>query len=185
MPAVLIPLAEGCEELEAVTLIDILRRADIKVTTVSLSPQLNITASRGVQLIADKYIDDISADQYNMILLPGGMPGTSHLNNSRKIHQLLKQFNQQSKAIAAICAAPIVLANAGLLEQRHATSYPNVLTSDNWPTIHLSDKPVVIDGRILTSRGPGTAMEFALVIIEYLTDKATRKSVEAALVRPE
>jgi 4-methyl-5(b-hydroxyethyl)-thiazole monophosphate biosynthesis len=185
MPAVLIPLAEGCEELEAVTLIDILRRADINVTTASLTSKLSLTASRGVQLIADCFIEDISAEHYDMILLPGGMPGTTHLNDSAKIHQLLHAFNEANKAIAAICAAPLVLASAGLLNHKHATCYPNVLTSDNWPTIHLLNQAVVIDERILTSQGPGTAMEFALVIIEYLTDKATRTTVEAGLVRPK
>lgn len=183
MPTVLIPLAEGCEELEAVTLIDLLRRADITVVTASLGLQ-TITASRGVHLTADTSLENVLYDDFDMIILPGGMPGTTHLNNDPHVHAILKRLHQSKKAIAAICAAPLVLATAGLLDGKKATSYPNVLNSNDWPQITLSDDPIVIDGDILTSQGPGTAMDFALTIIEYLTDHATRRSVETDLVRP-
>lgn len=184
MPTVLIPLAEGCEELEAVTLIDLLRRADIKVITASLADQRQLTASRGVQLVADTTLESVVYDEFDMIILPGGLPGTTHLNNDPRIHAILKRLNASGKAIAAICAAPLVLATAGLLENKMATYYPSVLNSSDWPGIKLSDEPVVVDGQILTSKGPGTAIDFALTIIEYLKDKQSRNEVEAELVRP-
>lgn len=183
MPTVLIPLADGCEELEAVTLIDLLRRAEITVVTASLGSQ-TITASRGVHLVADTCLENVLYDDFDMIVLPGGMPGTTHLNNDPHIHAILKRLHLSNKAIAAICAAPLILATAGLLDGKKATCYPNVLNPNDWPQITLSDDPIVIDGDILTSQGPGTAMDFALAIIEYLTDHTTRLAVETDLVRP-
>ncbi|NQY27267.1 MAG: DJ-1/PfpI family protein [Piscirickettsiaceae bacterium] len=183
MPTVLIPLAEGCEALEAVTLIDLLRRADITVVTASLGSQ-TITASQGVHLTADTRLENVLYDNFDMIILPGGMPGTTHLNGDPHIHAILKRLHQSNKAIAAICAAPLVLATAGLLDDKKATCYPGVLDAKQWPNIHLSNDAVVIDGEILTSKGPGTAMDFALAIIEYLTDHTTRHTVEIELVRP-
>lgn len=183
MAKVLIPLAEGCEELEAVTLIDLLRRAGITVITASLTDQLSLTASRQVQLLADTLLDDVINDDFDMILMPGGQPGTNNLDQDPRIKALLSRCNHNGKYIAAICAAPMVLANAGLLNGRRATSYPGVLNGDDWPTISICDDPVVVDGQVLTSRGPGTAMDFALTIIEILLDKNTRDTVEADLVR--
>jgi 4-methyl-5(b-hydroxyethyl)-thiazole monophosphate biosynthesis len=181
VPKVLIPLAQGCEELEAVTLIDLLRRADITVITASLTEQRQIKASRGVQLVADLALEDIMFDDFDMVVLPGGQPGTDHLNDDPRIHAILKRLVQADKAIAAICAAPLVLANAGLLEGKSATSYPGVLKADEWPNISLKKDAVVIDGKVLTSKGPGTAIDFALAIIEYLTSKATRLNVEVGI----
>jgi 4-methyl-5(b-hydroxyethyl)-thiazole monophosphate biosynthesis len=184
MATVLIPLAQGCEEIEAVTLIDLLRRAGISVTTASLSNQYELTASRKVRLIADTLLEKVIYDDFDMLLLPGGQPGTSHLDDDHRIHALLNRFHHAGKYIAAICAAPLVLASSGLLSGRRACCYPGALTTSKWPDIKIIDEPIVIDGHILTSRGPGTAMDFALTIIELLTDKTTRNEVEAGLVRP-
>lgn len=183
MARVLIPLAQGCEELEAVTLIDLLRRANITVITASLTEQRQIKASRGVQLVADVMLEDIMLDDFDMIVLPGGQPGTDHLNDDPRIHAILKRLVQADKAIAAICAAPLVLASAGLLEGKSATCYPGVLTKNDWSNISVKEDAVVIDGNVLTSKGPGTAIDFALAIIEYLVDKPTRINVEAGLAR--
>ncbi|RKZ97125.1 MAG: DJ-1 family protein [Gammaproteobacteria bacterium] len=182
MPSVIIPLAEGCEELEAVTLIDLLRRANITVITASLE-QPSITASRGVHLTADTNLDNVIYDEFDMIILPGGLPGSTNLNEDTRIHAMLKRLHQSNKAVAAICAAPLVLATAGLLDGKRATCYPGVLNPGDWPAISLCDDAVVVDGDVLTSKGPGTAMDFALTIIEYLTDQVTRNRVEAELVR--
>jgi 4-methyl-5(b-hydroxyethyl)-thiazole monophosphate biosynthesis len=184
MSTVLIPLAQGCEELEAITLIDILRRAGIKVITTSLSNSLHITASRGVGLTADTCLSAISSDTCDMVILPGGQPGTDNLNANDDIHALIKRHYQSGKAIAAICAAPLVLAHAGLLDNKITTCFPGSLLTTQWPDITISTQPIVIDGNILTAQGPGTAMDFALVIIEYLCDRAQRDKVEADLIRP-
>lgn len=184
MASVLIPLAEGCEELEAVTLIDLLRRAGITVTTASLGHQTQLTASRQVGLIADVPLANVLDDEFDMLLMPGGQPGTDHLNNDHRIHAIIKRFQHENKYLAAICAAPMVLASAGVLDGKRATSYPGALDNNKWPEITLCDAPVVMDGKVLTSRGPGTAMDFALTIIELLTDKTTRDKVETGLVRP-
>jgi 4-methyl-5(b-hydroxyethyl)-thiazole monophosphate biosynthesis len=184
MASVLIPLAEGCEELEAVTLIDLLRRAGIEVTTASLSNQRALTASRQVGLVADTLLDRVLNDKFDMLLLPGGQPGTTHLNADSRIHAFITRQHQADKFIAAICAAPLVLAESGVLKGKRATCYPGALDAETWPEISLCDEPVVVDGRVLTSQGPGTAMDFALAIIELLTDKPTRDQVEAGLVRP-
>ena len=184
MPKVLIPLAQGCEELEAVTLIDLLRRANITVITASLTEQRQLKASRGVQLISDLTLKDVMFDDFDMIVLPGGQPGTDNLNSDPRIHAILKRQSQSNKAIAAICAAPLVLATEGLLDGKSATCYPGVLHEDKWPNITVTNKSVVIDGNVLTSQGPGTAIDFALAIIEYLIDKPTRIDVEAGLVLP-
>lgn len=184
MATVLIPLAEGCEELEAVTLIDLLRRADITVITASLTDNTLVTASRGVRLMADTTLENVIYDDFDMIILPGGMPGTTNLDQDVHVQAIIKRLFQSDMAIAALCAAPSVFANMGLLNDRKVSCYPGVLKPSDWPEIKLCDDPVVIDGNILTSRGPGTAMDFALVIINFLTDKNTRDSVEAGLVRP-
>lgn len=183
MTKVLIPLAEGCEELEAVTLIDLLRRAGITVVTASLSDQHQLTASRQVGLVADTLLDDVAADEFDMLLMPGGQPGTTHLDNDPRLHTLVQQLHLAGKYVAAICAAPLVLANSGILSGRRATCYPGALDPKKWPDIDIKADAIVIDDTILTSRGPGTAMDFALIIIELLTDKTTRDAVEAGLVR--
>lgn len=183
MRKVLIPLANGCEELEAVTLIDLLRRAQIEVITASLTADLTVRASRGVTLLADTSLDKVIIADFDMMVLPGGQPGTDNLNADPHIHQLLKAMAAEDKWLAAVCAAPLVLASAGLLDGYQATAYPGALNADDWPQIKLLDAAVVIDGRRVTSRGPGTAMDFALSLIELLTDSATRQQVAAALVR--
>lgn len=183
MATVLVPLAQGCEELEAVTIIDLLRRAGVAVITAGLDPE-PVRASRGTVLIPDTTLDDVTAEQFDMIVLPGGLPGADHLNNDPRIHTLLKQMTEADKYTAAICAAPKVLASAGLLKGKHATSYPGSIDATEMQDMVYEEKPVVIDGKLITSRGPGTAMDFALNLIEQLLGKAKRDEVEAPLQRP-
>jgi 4-methyl-5(b-hydroxyethyl)-thiazole monophosphate biosynthesis len=128
-------------------------------------------------------LEDVMFDDFDMVILPGGQPGTDHLNEDPHIHAVLKRLIQDNKAVAAICAAPLVLANAGLLEGKSATCFPGVLSANEWPSISLKEDAVVIDGNVLTSKGPGTAIDFALAIIEFLVDKTTRLNVESGLVR--
>ncbi len=182
MPRVLVPLAAGCEELEAVTIIDLLRRAGIEVVTAGLQPGI-VKASRGTQLVPDDTLDSVLRDEFDMIVLPGGMPGAQHLKDDPRIISLLKKMAEQGKYTAAICAAPAVLAEAGLLRDKRATSYPGFLDKLDVPGMAYSKDAVVTDGKVLTSRGPGTAMDFALALIETLAGKARRDEVEAGLVR--
>lgn len=183
MARVLIPLANGCEELEAVTIIDLLRRAEIEVVTAGLE-QGPVTASRGVVLIPDADLDDVLGEKFDMLVLPGGLPGADNLNEDKRIHRLLQRMAEAGQITAAICAAPKVLATAGLLEGKRATFYPGSIDSSKLTGTELSDNPVVSDGNVITSRGPGTAMDFALEIIECLAGAAKREAVEKPLLRP-
>lgn len=180
MPKVLIPLAQGCEEIEAVTVIDILRRAGIEVTSAGLDAQ-PVRASRGTVLIPDATLDAALKHHFDMVVLPGGQPGTDNLKKDVRILDLLKRMAQQGKYVAAICAAPSVLAAAGLLDGKRATCYPTCL--DDFPRVNLQTASVVEDGKLITSRGPGTAMDFALVLVERLMGQAKRLEVEAGLQR--
>lgn len=182
MARVLVPLAEGCEELEAVTVIDLLRRAGIEVVTAGLREGL-VHCSRGTMLMPDKVLDDVLGDDFDMIVLPGGLPGADHLDKDPRIHLLLQQMADKGRYTAAICAAPKVLGSAGLLDGRTATGYPGVLGALALTQTQISEQAVVKDGSVITSRGPGTAMDFALELIEALAGADKRREVEQPLVR--
>ena len=183
MARVLVPLAQGCEELEAVTITDLLTRAGIDVVTAGLDEQ-PIKASRGMVLVPDTTLDAVLDQEFDMVVLPGGLPGADHLNADPRIHQIIKKLSEQNKFIAAICAAPRVLASAGLLDNKQATSYPGSLDGFETNNMTYQETTVVVDGKVITSRGPGTAMDFALVLIEQLLGKVKRDEVEAPLQRP-
>jgi len=180
---VFVPLAQGCEELEAVTIIDLLVRGGVEVVTASLDDNKVITASRGVQLVAQTTLDEVMNDSFSMVVLPGGLPGADYLNEDERIIQLLRKTVQQGGISAAICAAPKVLVSAGLLDDKKATSYPGVIDKNPALGMQYIDLPVVEDGQVITSRGPGTAMEFALTLLEKLKGKEKRLNVEKSLVR--
>ncbi|MCG8032167.1 MAG: DJ-1/PfpI family protein [Candidatus Thiodiazotropha taylori] len=186
MARVLVPLAEGCEELEAVTITDLLTRADIEVVTAGLKDG-PVKASRGITLVPDTTLDAVMDQAFDMMVLPGGLPGADYLDADPRIHEMLKRLNQQGKftaaICAAICAAPKVLAGAGLLQGRRATSYPGVLDNMDLPQVDVQLERVISDDRVITSRGPGTAMDFALELIEQLSGRETRDQVEQGLVR--
>lgn len=183
MPRVLVPLAEGFEELEAVTIIDLLRRAGIEVVTAGLKPG-PVRASRGTVIVPDATLDEALAQDYDMVVLPGGMPGAKHLNEDARIRQLLRRMADSGRFTGAICAAPMVLAEAGLLSGKRATSYPGFVDKMELPDVEYVTDPVVRDGKVITSRGPGTAMDFALALIEALLGREKREEVEAPLLRP-
>lgn len=181
MASILVPLAAGVEELEAVTVIDLLVRAGVKVTTAGLADGA-VRASRGVTLIPDCSLDEALAHEYDMVVLPGGQAGADHLAADPRIILLLQQMKQQGLYIAAICAAPQVLAAAGVLEGRSATSYPGVLEALQLPNTRIRRETVVCDGHIITSRGPATAIEFALTLIELLVGETKRQQVAQQLL---
>lgn len=182
MASVLVPLANGCEELEAVTIIDLLVRAGIEVVTAGLDTG-PVTASRGVVLLPQMALDEAMGRDYDMVVLPGGLPGADYLNDDPRIGELLKRVAADGGYTAAICAAPKVLATAGLLDGKRATSYPGVVDKMALPSTDYTGEAVVQDGKVITSRGPGTAMDFALTLIENLVGRAKRDEVEAGLVR--
>jgi 4-methyl-5(b-hydroxyethyl)-thiazole monophosphate biosynthesis len=183
MSRVLIPLAQGCEELEAVTIIDLLRRAGVEVVVAGLR-EGPVTASRGTVLLPDTTLDLVLGDNFDMVVLPGGMPGADHLDQDPRIHRLIQRMVEEGGYTAAICAAPKVLANAGLLDGRRATSYPGFIDAMSLPATRVLQETVVVDDKVITSRGPGTAMDFALELIAQLEGEAKRTEVEKALLRP-
>jgi 4-methyl-5(b-hydroxyethyl)-thiazole monophosphate biosynthesis len=180
--SVLIPLAPGFEDLEAVTLSDLLRRAGIEVVVAGLQRGL-IRGSRGIRIEPDAYLDDVLTRDFDLIALPGGLPGAEHLRDDARVQALLKKMAAAGRYTTAICAAPMALAQAGLLDGKQATAYPGVLDSLQLPHTRSLGDAVVVDGKVVTSQGPGTAMDFALTLIELLVGSAMRHQVEAGLVR--
>ncbi len=182
MSRVLVPLAQGCEELEAITITDLLVRAGIDVTTCGLDDQ-PVTASRGTTIIPNTSIDKIVNDNFDLIVLPGGLPGADHLRDNQTLQTLIKNQASANKYVAANCAAPKALAAAGVLAGKTATSFPGVLDALQNSSITISENAVEIDGKIITSRGPGTAIDFTLSLIELLEGKEKRNEVNQQLVR--
>jgi protein deglycase len=183
MTRALIPLATGCEELEAVTLIDLFRRAGIEVAVAGLAPG-PVTASRGTVLVPDTTLEAVADQSFDLIVLPGGLPGADHLAADPRLRRLLQDHAGGHGLTGAICAAPKVLAAAGLLAGKSATCYPGAVDLAAHPDVHWLSEPVVVDGTVVTSRGPGTAMDFALTLIERLLGRQRRDEVEAKLLRP-
>ncbi|MCJ7738090.1 MAG: DJ-1/PfpI family protein [Anaerolineae bacterium] len=163
---VLVPIADGTEEIEAVTIIDILRRAGADVTVASVD-DIQVSASRGVKITADCLIADCAGQTYDLIVIPGGMPGAEHLRDSDALTELLSHHASQGRMYGAICAAPvIVLQHHGLLDGRRATCFPSFVP--RLANRESVEQRVVVDGNCITSRGPGTAMEFAIKLVELL-----------------
>ena len=179
-PEVAVLVANGSEELEAITIVDLLRRANIGVTIVSIH-QLAITCARKTKILADTLIDDIKEKHYNAIILPGGLPGADHLRDDPRVIQLLQKHYHAKQLVGAICAAPKVLEKAGLLDNKTATAYPGTLEAINNPAITISQGRVALAENVITSRGPGTAIDFALKIIEQLTSQEVAEQVKAGL----
>jgi 4-methyl-5(b-hydroxyethyl)-thiazole monophosphate biosynthesis len=182
MATVLVPLAPGFEEMEAVTVIDILRRAGVTVVAAGLEGG-SVTGSHGISIETDDSLEAAMEGDYDMVVLPGGIPGADNLENDERITELLRRMARSGKYAAAICAAPKVLAATGLLENRRATSYPGFLDEEVTPGLKITGRPVEQDGRIITSRSAGTAMDFALALVENLVGKDCRDAVEASLQR--
>jgi 4-methyl-5(b-hydroxyethyl)-thiazole monophosphate biosynthesis len=175
---VLVAIADGSEELEAVTIIDVLVRAGADVTVASVSGK-QIAASRGVKIAADALIGDCKDEEYDLIALPGGLLGAEHLRDCDELIGMLKEQRQAGRFYAAICASPaVVLQHHGLLEGRAATGYP----SPDLDFPGKKDVKVVVDGNCVTSQGPGTALEFALKLVELLFGKQKSQQVAKAML---
>ncbi|MBD3317318.1 MAG: DJ-1 family protein [Chitinivibrionales bacterium] len=178
----LIPVANGNEEIETVCLIDIARRAGMDVTVASVDQQ-TITASRGVRIIADTSIEECKGTRYDLIAVPGGTEGARRLSGSQRLAELLERQAGSGRLFGAICAAPaLVLEPLGLLEGRRATCHPNLF--DSLRRGIAVEERVVVDGNCVTSRGPGTAIEFALTLVEILfSDQKAKELADAMVVR--
>ena len=182
MTRVLLPLAEGFEDLEAVTVIDILRRGGMEVITAGLQEGL-VTGARGTRVLPDAQLDEVLEQKFDLLVLPGGQPGTRNLQADPRIRKLLLQRQEQGTCVAAICAAPGILADVGLLAGKRATSFPGAIDATRTDLQYCEDS-VVVDGNIITSRGPGTAMDFALTLVSLMEGPERHDSVEEALMRP-
>lgn len=174
---VMVALADGFEDIEAITPIDILRRAGVKVDTVGVVGSV-ITSSQGIRVMVDKRISEVNPDEYDGIILPGGNPGYINLGRTAKLIEILKKMDSQGKLIAAICGSPAVLAKAGVLENKKATISPGMEKEIPYPR---PDR-VVVDGNVITSQSPGTAMEFSLALVEKLVGRNKVSELRKTLV---
>lgn len=179
MPIVNIFFATGFEEVEALTVVDLLRRSKIETRMISVTGELKVTGAHGITVEMDGLIEEISGD-VDMIILPGGMPGTLNLKANDLLSLMITNQNKQNKYLAAICAAPMVFGGLGLLEGKNATSYPGF--EKDLIGANVSDDKVVVDGNIITSRGVGTAIDFSLKIIELLQDKESANTIKEAIL---
>ena len=180
MKRVLVPLAPGFEEIEATTIIDVLRRAGVEVV-VAGTVSGPIEGSRGIRVTADLPLDQADAGSFDMIAVPGGGKGVEELKQHPRMLPLLGEFTARGKHVAAICAAPSLLAAAGLLCGKQVTSHPSV-QAQVAPSTLYTEARVAVDGKIITSRGPGTAMEFALKLVEILVGPEKVRELKAAML---
>lgn len=180
MKKTLILLAEGFEEVEALTVVDLLRRAEFGCDMVAVGNAGQVTGSHGITVQADKKFSEIAAEAYDGLILPGGMPGTKNLAEDERVLALLRDFHAAGKLTAAICAAPSVLAKAGLLEGRDAVCYPG--KEGQLTGAKVGFDPVAVDGSVITSRGLGTAIAFALAIVAYLDSSERADALAKAIV---
>lgn len=183
MPRVALLLADGFEEVEAMAVIDVLRRADVEVIVAGLHDG-HVTSARKVKVVPDTVIDTVTPEDFDMVVLPGGQPGADNLNADPRVRDLVSKFYGKGKLMGAICAAPYVLANAGVLDGRRATAFPSY--RGRLGTAKYEERPVVEDGNVLTSRGPATALAFGLAIAAKLAGpEKARKIKEAMLITDE
>lgn len=171
------PLADGFEEIEAITVIDILRRAGIEVMTAGLKEGL-VKGSHNVSVLPDTTLDEIDHRDFDGLVLPGGAPGFINLGNDGRILRLAREMDRAGRCVAAICAAPSVLIKAGVLQGRRATVSPSGRAEVQACAKFLEDR-VVVDGNLVTSRAPGTAFEFALSLVELLAGSEKMKEIRA------
>lgn len=180
MKTIFLFLAQGFEEIEAINVIDVLRRGNVHVTTVSIEKTLFVTGSHDITVMADKLFDEIDFSKGDMLVLPGGMPGTKNLNSHDDLRKLIQHYFSQQKYIAAICAAPLILGQLGLLKNKEAVCYPGY--EKELVGAIVSDKRVVVSDNIIMAKGAGCAIEFALKLVEILQDKKTSIKVANAMI---
>ena len=180
MKKVYIFLADGFEEIEAITPIDVLRRAEINVITVSISNKKEVTGARKITIVADSVFDECNFSDADLLVLPGGMPGTLNLNEHDELKNLLVDFANKGKLIGAICAAPLILGGKGLLKGKNATCYPGF--EDKLLEAKHTGSPLEVDENIITAKGVGAAMKFALQLVTMLKDESLAKELADKMV---
>ena len=181
MSKVLVPLASGFEEIEAVSIIDVLRRAEIEVLVASLDDSLHVKGANNIIIQADLHVKDIIAEKLDMIVLPGGWDGTYALAEDENVQNLLRKMDEKGKNIGAICAAPFALNAAGVLKEKY-TCYPSVEEQIKKEGYMGDSAMVVEDANVMTSRGPGTALCFALAIVKKLKGEESYKALKEGLL---
>ena len=174
-------MAEGCEMIEGLAVVDVVRRTgEMEIITIAIGDTKEVTSSHKVTFLADALIADVNFDELDGIVLPGGMPGTLNLGANETVNAVIKKFAEEGKLVAAICAAPSVLGAAGILEGRHATCHPGF--EEKLIGATCLEDAVVIDGHIITSRGMGTAVDFGLAIVWRMLDDEAVEKVKKAIV---
>ena len=173
-------LADGCEEIEALTVVDLLRRAGLEIEMISISKSKTITGSHNISFLADVLFEDAGFDALDAIVLPGGMPGTLKLGEHEGVNSVIRKFAEEGKLVAAICAAPSVLGKAGILKGRRAVCHPGF--EDKLDGASVSEDTVMTDGNLITSRGMGTAIDFGLAIVRYFKDDSAVSDLKQKLV---
>ncbi len=177
---VIVFLANGCEEIEALSVIDTLRRGNVEVKGVSISDSLTVNGAHGIDFMADCLFQDVNFDKAEMVVLPGGLGGRNNLMADKNVVTVCKKFNELGKYVAAICASPSVLGENGILQGRKATCYPGF--EEQCRGAEISDEKVVKDGNIITSKGPGTAFLFAVELLRALKGDEAADSVAQGLI---
>ena len=180
MSKVFIFFADGLEEIEGLTVVDMMRRAGIDISIVSMNGTLKITGSHNIEIGADMLLKDVRSTDGDMFVLPGGLPGTNYLAESAPLAQILKEAAVSGKYVAAICAAPSVLGGLGLLSGKNATCYPGF--EDRLTGAKCRTDNVVVDGNIITSRGMGTAIDFSAALVALLTDDSKARALKQSIM---
>ena len=180
MKKIAVFLANGFEEIEAISIIDVLRRASFDVTTVSINSSAQVTGSHNITILTDNIFESMEFDSFDMLVLPGGMPGAKNLNEHDGLKKLILQFNESEKYLGAICAAPMVFGQLGILKNKNATCFPGFENYLNDAKVTGASKEVA--GNIVTGKGAGVAIEFALQIVEILKDKKSAEELAKRMV---
>lgn len=180
MNKIAVHLADGFEEIEAVTIIDVLRRAEFEVTIISITQNLEVTGSHNIKITTDQLFEDTNYKTIDMIILPGGMPGSVNLNNHSGLRKEIIEFNINGKQLGAICAAPLVFGELGILKNKNATCYPGFETQ--LKGANTTGKNIELAGNIITGKGVGVTMQFALKIVEMFKGKKFAEELAAKMI---
>ena len=180
MKYVCVFLADGFEEIEALTVVDVLRRAGVRVDTVSMGGSEMVQGAHWINVKADKVFEETSCARADMLVLPGGMPGTKNLQKHRGLAELLRAQDEEGKWLVAICAAPSVLGGLGVLKGRKACCYPSF--EESLTGAEVVEEPAVVDGHVVTGRGMGTAVPFALKLVEVLVGSEKAEQIKESIL---